>query len=91
MTFDELLAAHVKAAVHAALDERDAHAWPELLTLEQVEARYGGTLKASTLRALILSGELEASKPGAAYLVSPDALRAYLERHSLNKPTKERA
>lgn len=90
MDLSELLAAQVKAAVHAALDEREAHAWPQLLTLKQIEERYRDgndkPVKASTLRAHILSGDLEAVKPGKEYLVSPEALRAWLERQAINKP-----
>ena len=84
MTLSDHIALEVKAAVHAALDERELNAWPELMTLKEVEERYINAsgekvLKASTLRAAILSNQLKASQPGKEYLVSPEALRDYLE------------
>ena len=90
MSLEQLLATEVRAAVHAALDEREMNAWPSLMNLQQIEARYTQdgvkVLKASTLRAAILSGQLVASKPGKDYLVKPEELRAYLEKIS-NQPT----
>lgn len=85
MSLEETIALAVRQAVHAALDERETHALPRLYTLKELETAYADPktgekrLKASTLRALILSGELEAIKPGSQYLVSPKALRTALE------------
>ena len=86
MTLSDHIILEVKSAVHAALDEREYHAWPQLMTLELIEAAYTRdgekVLKASTLRAAIKSNQLKASMPGREYLVKPEDLRAYLDATS---------
>lgn len=95
MTLEQQITAAVREAVHAALEEHATYTWPEVLTLKQVEERYRDPvtgekpIKASTLRALILSGVLEAvrTSDNGAYLVKPEALATAIERLTINKPS----
>ena len=94
MSLEETIALAVRQAVHAALDERETHALPRLYTLKELETAYTDQvtgekrLKASTLRALIKSGDLEAVKPGSEYLISPEALKVALERFKVPASAK---
>ena len=68
-------------AVEAARREALENTPPPLYTLKQVEEMYGGAIKASTLRALILSGELDYVRYGqGAYLLTTQHLREAVER-----------
>lgn len=82
MTFEDIVTEKVREAVHQALDERDENALPELYTLRQAEEHYGGHVKAATLRALCKSGVLPYVRltPEGAYYLTPDGLRAAIER-----------
>jgi len=92
VTFEEHMSGIVRDAIHQVLDERDEHALPELYTLQQASDRYHGQIKVSTLRALCKSGVLPYVRltEGGPYYLTPEGLRAAIQRCSIPPTTRPR-